>query len=260
MLKYADISHWQVNYNVAQYKAAGRNGICLQASSGNGFRDPTMADRRKASAGLEMVMLYHYLDGSDPAQQAANFIAAVGTLAPNELLMCDWDMVGPNPSAPEPSVHTFLGLIDTHYSCKTVLYLSGSMFTSYRASIAFGPRPIVVADYMPGNQAPASNPFGTAALQYSSIASVAGIGSCDDNALYLPSYAALVAASRGTTTHPEDEVSKADVEAALNEGTPKGSQSWADGNKALVADVQGLVNRFNALEAAVAKIAAKIGA
>ena len=57
-----------------------------------------------------------------------------------------------------------------------------------------------------------------------------------------------------------DAVSRPDVEQALNEGTPKGAQNWADGNKALVADVQGLVNRFDELQALVAKIAAKIGA
>ena len=73
-----DLSHWQREVDFARVRQAGIAAAILKASEGSGAVDPRYGERAAAArqAGL-LLGAYHFLDDSDGAAQADNFLAAV---------------------------------------------------------------------------------------------------------------------------------------------------------------------------------------
>jgi lysozyme len=93
-----DISHYQtVSQNFSITAAAGIAAVILKATQGTGFIDPTFLPRvaEARAAGL-LVGAYHFLDGSNPAQQVANFLTIAKSEGGVDWLAVDWE---PYPSS-----------------------------------------------------------------------------------------------------------------------------------------------------------------
>ncbi len=93
-----DLSHYQtVSQNFSITAAAGIAAVILKATQGTGFIDPTFLPRvaEARAAGL-LVGAYHFLDGSNPAQQVANFLTIAKSEGGVDWLAVDWE---PYPSS-----------------------------------------------------------------------------------------------------------------------------------------------------------------
>lgn len=93
-----DISHYQtVSQNFSITAAGGIAAVILKATQGTGFIDPTFLPRvaEARAAGL-LVGAYHFLDGSNPAQQVANFLTIAKSEGGVDWLAVDWE---PYPSS-----------------------------------------------------------------------------------------------------------------------------------------------------------------
>jgi lysozyme len=93
-----DLSHYQtVSENFSITAAAGIAAVILKATQGTGFIDPTFLPRvaEARAAGL-LVGAYHFLDGSNPAQQVANFLTIAKSEGGVDWLAVDWE---PYPSS-----------------------------------------------------------------------------------------------------------------------------------------------------------------
>jgi lysozyme len=88
-----DISHYEtVNQQFALTKQAGLVAVILKATQGTGFIDPTFLERATEArhAGL-LVGAYHFLDGSNPAQQVAHFLTVAASEGGVSWLALDWE-------------------------------------------------------------------------------------------------------------------------------------------------------------------------
>jgi lysozyme len=97
-----DISHYDnVSQDFVATAAAGIIAVIMKATQGTSFIDPTFLPRvsEARAAGLE-VGAYHFLDGSSPAAQAANFLKVAVFEGMVDWLALDWE---PN-SASQASV------------------------------------------------------------------------------------------------------------------------------------------------------------
>jgi lysozyme len=78
--------------------ASSSSGIALafiKATQGEFFVDPAFARNRAAAVAAGILAVpYHFLDGADPARQAAHFLAVTG-LAPGAAAMIDWESAAP---------------------------------------------------------------------------------------------------------------------------------------------------------------------
>lgn len=93
-----DVSHYQtVSQNFSITAAGGIAAVILKATQGTGFIDPTFLPRvaEARAAGL-LVGAYHFLDGSNPAQQVANFLTIAKSEGGVDWLAVDWE---PYPSS-----------------------------------------------------------------------------------------------------------------------------------------------------------------
>ena len=86
-----DISHHNGAIDWPAVAAAGIALVFIKATQGSLYIDPRFADNRRdaAAAGL-LVVPYHFLDTSDPEDQAAHFLDATG-LAAGQPAMIDWE-------------------------------------------------------------------------------------------------------------------------------------------------------------------------
>ncbi|HTT79120.1 MAG TPA: GH25 family lysozyme [Stellaceae bacterium] len=90
-----DVSHHNGAIDWPAVAAAGIALAFVKATQGERFVDPAFArNRRAAAAAGILVVPYHYLDGADPAAQAAHF-AAVASLAAGDPAMIDWESAAP---------------------------------------------------------------------------------------------------------------------------------------------------------------------
>jgi lysozyme len=90
-----DVSHHNGAIDWPAVAAAGIALAFIKATQGERFVDPAFAGNRAAAvrAGI-LAVPYHFLDGSEPALQAAHFLAVTG-LAPGEPAMLDWESAAP---------------------------------------------------------------------------------------------------------------------------------------------------------------------
>jgi lysozyme len=88
-----DLSHYDnVSQDFVTVAKAGIVAVILKATQGTGFIDPTFLPRvaEARAAGLE-VGAYHFLDGSNPAAQAAHFLAVAASEGGVSWLALDWE-------------------------------------------------------------------------------------------------------------------------------------------------------------------------
>jgi hypothetical protein len=88
-----DISHYEnVSQDFVATAKAGIAAVILKATQGTGFVDPTFLSRaaEARAAGLE-VGAYHFLDGSNPAEQAAHFLTVAVSEGMVNWLALDWE-------------------------------------------------------------------------------------------------------------------------------------------------------------------------
>src|SRR5215831_16368276 len=93
-----DISHYEnVSQDFVTTAGAGIAAVILKATQGTHFIDPTFLTRvaEARAAGLE-VGAYHFLDGSNPAEQVAHFLTVAKSEAGVGWLAIDWE---PYPSS-----------------------------------------------------------------------------------------------------------------------------------------------------------------
>jgi lysozyme len=88
-----DISHYEnVSQDFVTTAEAGIVAVILKATQGTGFVDPTFLERaaEARSAGL-LVGAYHFLDGSNPAEQVAHFLTVAVSEGMVDWLAIDWE-------------------------------------------------------------------------------------------------------------------------------------------------------------------------
>src|SRR5215471_1898947 len=86
-----DISAHQGKPDFAAIKAAGIAGIIHKATEGVGYQDPVYAHNKAAAKAAGLLWgAYHFGTGSNPQQQAADFIQAAQAGA-DELLVLDFE-------------------------------------------------------------------------------------------------------------------------------------------------------------------------
>ena len=90
-----DVSHHNGAIDWPAVAAAGIALAFIKATQGTGFVDPAFERNRNAAiaAGI-LAVPYHFLDTSDPDEQAGNFLAATG-LAAGQPAMLDWETAAP---------------------------------------------------------------------------------------------------------------------------------------------------------------------
>ena len=73
-----DLSKWQKEVDFQALKKYGVWGICLKATEGNGYIDPTFKDRaaRAKKQGL-VVLSYHYARFNDPVEEADHYASII---------------------------------------------------------------------------------------------------------------------------------------------------------------------------------------
>jgi len=88
-----DISHYEkVTQQFALTKQAGIVAVILKATQGTSFIDQTFLERaaEARNAGL-LVGAYHFLDGSNPAEQVAHFLTVAVSEGRVSWLALDWE-------------------------------------------------------------------------------------------------------------------------------------------------------------------------
>src|SRR5262245_58225530 len=88
-----DISHFEnVSQDFVITDRAGIAAVILKATQGTQFIDPTFLPRvaEARAAGL-LVGAYHFLDGSNPAEQAAHFLTVAASEGMVNWLALDWE-------------------------------------------------------------------------------------------------------------------------------------------------------------------------
>ena len=88
-----DISHYEnVSQEFVIAAEAGIVAVILKATQGTGFVDPPFLERaaEARSAGL-LVGAYHFLDGSNPAEQVAHFLTVAVSEGMVNWLAIDWE-------------------------------------------------------------------------------------------------------------------------------------------------------------------------
>lgn len=100
MIQGIDVSHWQGTIDWPAVRAGGYDFAILKATESTGYVDPTFAaNRARARAAGLITGAYHFARAGDPVAEADHFVAAVGSLAPGEIAVLDWEVPGSNPPA-----------------------------------------------------------------------------------------------------------------------------------------------------------------
>jgi lysozyme len=88
-----DISHYEnVSQDFISTANAGIVAVILKATQGTAFIDPTFFGRvAEAQAAGLLVGAYHFLDSSNPAEQAAHFLTVAVSEAGVDWLALDWE-------------------------------------------------------------------------------------------------------------------------------------------------------------------------
>jgi GH25 family lysozyme M1 (1,4-beta-N-acetylmuramidase) len=146
-IRFCDISEHQPNVDQRAYYNAGYRVFIYRAHSG--YRpDKAMPARREATRRVPFtaVGIYHYLvKDRDPAEQAREFIAAVGKLAPNEFPICDYEEIAPGNQIKR--AEAWLGVVDKWAGFKSSLYSGDYFFRAYLGGTLSWSRPTWVAAY-----------------------------------------------------------------------------------------------------------------
>jgi len=73
-----DLSKWQDKVNFTELKKYGVWGVCLKATQGTTFVDPSFATRAKEAKKVGLVVLsYHYATFADPVEEADHYASII---------------------------------------------------------------------------------------------------------------------------------------------------------------------------------------
>ena len=146
-----DISHYEnVSQEFVTTAEAGIVAVILKATQGTGFVDPTFLERaaEARSAGL-LVGAYHFLDGSNPAEQVAHFLTVAVSEAMVNWLAVDWE---PYPVSQAGVIHAATAVASVRAATGTwpVLYTIRGMLSAPNNTLSncplwlaeYGTRPI----------------------------------------------------------------------------------------------------------------------
>ena len=146
-----DISHYEnVSQDFVTTAKAGIAAVILKATQGTGFVDPTFLSRaaEARAAGLE-VGAYHFLDGSNPAEQSAHFLTVAVSEGMVNWLALDWETY-PASQANVMQAATAAASVQAATGKWPVLYTIRSMLSSPNKTLSncplwlaeYGTRPI----------------------------------------------------------------------------------------------------------------------
>ena len=146
-----DISHYEnVSQEFVTTAEAGIVAVILKATQGTGFVDPTFLERaaEARSAGL-LVGAYHFLDGSNPAEQVAHFLTVAVSEAMVNWLAFDWE---PYPASQASVIQAATAVASVRAATGTwpVLYTIRGMLSAQNNTLSncplwlaeYGTRPI----------------------------------------------------------------------------------------------------------------------
>lgn len=91
----ADLSHWQGEHSVQDFRAALRrlSTLWFKSSQGTGYEDPTFVDNvakaRKARA--DSVGAYHFVEQGSPKSQVANLLRQIRRTDGVDFIVIDWE-------------------------------------------------------------------------------------------------------------------------------------------------------------------------
>jgi len=178
-----DISHYEtVSQNFTETAAAGIAAVILKATQGTGFVDPTFLSRvAEAKAAGLLVGAFHFLDGSNPAEQAAHFLTVAKSEGGVSWLAIDWE---PYPASQASVMQAATAVASVHAATGMwpIAYMSRFMLSAPSATLS--KCPLWLAEY-------GSNPICPPGFSQwklwqhtdgrvgSAVVPVPGIGPCD---------------------------------------------------------------------------------
>ena len=178
-----DISHYEtVSQNFTETAAAGIAAVILKATQGTGFVDPTFLSRvAEAKAAGLLVGAFHFLDGSNPAEQAAHFLTVAKSEGGVRWLAIDWE---PYPASQASVMQAATAVASVHAATGMwpIAYMSRFMLSAPNATLSICP--LWLAEY-------GSNPICPPGFSQwklwqhtdgrvgSAVVPVPGIGPCD---------------------------------------------------------------------------------
>jgi lysozyme len=146
-----DISHYEtVSQEFALTKQAGIVAVILKATQGVNFIDPTFLERASEArnAGL-LVGAYHFLDGSNPAQQVAHFLTVAVSEGAVSWLALDWEPYPPSQASvmqaatAAASIQATTGKWPVLYTIRSMLQAPNKTLSNCPLWLAeYGTRPI----------------------------------------------------------------------------------------------------------------------
>jgi lysozyme len=146
-----DISHYEtVSQNFAETAAAGIAAVILKATQGTDFVDPTFLSRvAEAKAAGLLVGAFHFLDGSNPAEQIAHFLTVAKSEASVDWLAVDWEAY-PESQATVMQAATAVASVQAAMGEWPIIYMNRYMLTAPNATLSrcalwlaeYGSRPI----------------------------------------------------------------------------------------------------------------------
>lgn len=137
MIEGIDAASYQGEIDASAVKAAGKAYLWEKATQGVGYVNPFFQKNWTAarSAGLTRGA-YHYLDGSNPIDQAEHFLSVVGPLQQFDLLALDVEEKFPDPWK---SVAAFLGWLTLRVGYPAILYTGKWYVDLYPIPAALAP-------------------------------------------------------------------------------------------------------------------------
>lgn len=212
-----DISNWQAGLTVASLDPACRF-VIVKATQGGSYMSPTMTGQADATlASGRLLGLYHYVDGSGAAAEAAHFAGTVAPYLGRAVLAIDWEAGSNRRWGDTAYLRDVCREVIARTGVRPLLYVSASALPAVRpVADGLGMR-LWVAQYA-SNQATGwqehpwrEGTYECAIRQYSSAGTVAGYaGRLDLDIAYMTEgeWAALAGSTTPdttTTTTAEEE-------------------------------------------------------
>jgi GH25 family lysozyme M1 (1,4-beta-N-acetylmuramidase) len=189
MIRGIDVSDWKPDIDWSAVAGAGYSFAIIKATQGTRNVQGTFAPYRQQApaGGLGPIGLYHFAQDGDPAAQADHFCTTVGGLGPDEFAVLDIEANADYFTLPLSSWPAFIiawcERVEAQLGGPVVVYMSESPAKSMPSAV--GRWPLWVAGYQ--TRTPTEwedwqvGPWSPAIWQWTDVANVPGVGSCDAN-------------------------------------------------------------------------------
>jgi hypothetical protein len=90
----ADLSHWQGQHSVSDFRQAARrlDAVWFKSSQGTGYQDPTFVQNVQNARKAKLpVGAYHFVEQGAPKTQVKNFLGQVKKAGGVDFLVIDWE-------------------------------------------------------------------------------------------------------------------------------------------------------------------------